>query len=171
MDSSNLKRSHSIRLGVYVDVQNIYYTVMQRYNAHFNYKRFLDVVRIGGRIIKAVAYATNKNDKDQRRFQGLLASYGFRVQLTSYNAQASGRVDVRQGMRSDILQDSQRLDRIILATGDGDFEDLIRHVKRIHRVTIDLYGVPGLTAKNVITAVDQYFPIDVSLLLGIPVRW
>ncbi|PWU10283.1 MAG: nuclease [Verrucomicrobia bacterium] len=171
MNDSNFKNSSIKTLGVYVDVQNIYYTVKQQYNAHFNYKEFLSEVKTGGRILKAVAYATNNNREDQRHFQGLLASYGFQVQLSSYNVHSSGQVSMEREMRSDILHDSRQLDRIILATGNGGFEDLIHHIKRIHQRPIDLYGVPGLTAQRLIDAVDQYFPIDASLLLGIPIRW
>lgn len=161
------------KLGVYVDVQNIYYTVKQMYNSHFNYFHFLNTVKANKKLINAYAYATNRNDLNQRRFQGRLASFGFKLKLIDYivrsDGSAKGNWDT--GICLDLLKDYKNLDHIVLVTGDGDFEPIVRHLKKTHSICIELYGVPGLTAKNLIDAVDSYYPIDTQFLLAIPDKW
>lgn len=161
------------RLGVYIDVQNVYYTVKQKYASHFNYLHFLKTVKTGRKLIKAIAYATNRNDSEQRRFQGLLSSFGYKVKLIDYiirsDGSAKGNWDT--GICLDLLKDYKKLDHIVLVSGDGDFAEIIHHLKATHSITIELYGVPGLTAKNLIQAVDSYYPIDQELLLVIPDKW
>ena len=161
------------KLGVYVDVQNIYYTVKQMYNSHFNYLHFLKTIKVGKKLIKANAYATNRNDSEQRRFQTLISKFGYKIKLIDYMLKADGSTKGNwdTGICLDLLKDYKKLDHIVLATGDGDFANIVRHIKENHSITIELYGVPGLTAKNLIDAVDYYFPIDAEFILAIPDKW
>jgi uncharacterized LabA/DUF88 family protein len=161
------------RVGVYVDVQNVYYTVKQKYHAHFNYLHLLETVRRGRKLIKANAYATHRNDADQRRFQGLLSHFGYKVKLIDYIVRADGssKGNWDTGICLDLLEDYKTLDHVVLVTGDGDFAEVIHHLKKTRPITVDLYGVTGLTAKNLIEVVDSYYPIDQDLLLAIPDKW
>ncbi|WP_075883948.1 LabA-like NYN domain-containing protein [Candidatus Protochlamydia sp. W-9] len=158
------------KIGVFVDVQNIYYTVKQQYNSHFNFKYFLKKVSYKNKLILANAYATHKNDVAQKRFQGLLASFGYNVKLTDYiqRSDGSSKGDWDVGISLDIVQNSSFLDQIILASGDGDFESLIRYIKESSFVKVHLYGVPELTSHKLIASADEYSPIDSEYLLAIP---
>ena len=44
------------RVAVFVDVQNIYYTVKDKYNSHFDYGAFFQEVTTGRELAKAAAY-------------------------------------------------------------------------------------------------------------------
>lgn len=161
------------RIGIFVDVQNIYYTVKQKYSAHFDYQQFLKKIGQEGKIVLANAYATDKNDKAQKRFQSLLSSFGYQVKLIDYIERKDGtsKGDWDIGIALDIMENHSSLDKIILASGDGDYEHLIHNVKVKSRVKFDVFGVYGLTSKKLIEAADQYTPIDNSLLLTIPDKW
>ena len=54
------------KIAVFVDVQNIYYTVKQQYNCHFDYNAFWKRITSGRKLIKAIAYATEKGDQKQQ---------------------------------------------------------------------------------------------------------
>ena len=67
------------KVAVFVDVQNIYYTVRQCYNCHFNYNAFWAEATSGREIVKAIAYAVDRGDEKQRQFQNILKGIGFEV--------------------------------------------------------------------------------------------
>ena len=60
------------KIAVFVDVQNIYYTVRQAYGCHFNYSAFWKDISAGGKIVHAFAYAIDRVDDKQRQFQQIL---------------------------------------------------------------------------------------------------
>ena len=57
-------------------------------------------------------------------------------------------------------------DEIVLASGDGDFTAVIDKI--IKKTKVIIYGVPGLTASNLIQSCSLYVPIQGELLLTIP---
>ena len=57
------------KLVVLVDVQNIYYTTKQSYDCNFDYNKFWAKVTSNRKVIKAIAYAIDRNDEKQRQFQ------------------------------------------------------------------------------------------------------
>ena len=61
---------------IFVDVQNIYYTVRQAYQAQFNYTAFWKEVSQKGEIVAAYAYAIDRGDPKQRSFQNFLKQSG-----------------------------------------------------------------------------------------------
>jgi uncharacterized LabA/DUF88 family protein len=161
------------RIGVFMDVQNIYYTVKQHYNAHFDYQYFLRKVSQKGEIMLANAYATNKQDRAQQHFQSLLKSFGYDVKLIDYiqRRDGSSKGDWDVGISLDIVQAGPNLDCIILASGDGDYESLVKFVKKRYSIKFEVYGVPGLTAQKLIAVADAYVPIYDEYIIPVPIKW
>jgi len=53
-----------------------------------------------------------------------------------------------------------------LASGDGDFDLLIKKIKSKFDTDTEIYGVPSLTAHSLLTEAAYFKPIDENLLLG-----
>lgn len=157
-----------IKTAIFIDVQNIYYTVMEQYNSHFNYQVFYNKVSADRKIIKAYAYATDRGDKKQQNFQNILRNIGFDVKLKPFiqRSDGSAKGDWDVGISLDIMECAEETDEIILASGDGDFTAVIEKV--IKKAKVIIYGVPGLTAGNLIQSCNLYVPIQGELLLPIP---
>ena len=51
------------KVGVFVDVQNIYYTTKQFHNCHFNYNAFWAKATSNREVVKAIAYAVHHPDQ------------------------------------------------------------------------------------------------------------
>ncbi len=66
---------------VFVDVQNIYYTTKQCHNCHFNYNAFWAKVTSNREVVKAIAYAIDRDDEKQKQFQNILKGIGFELKL------------------------------------------------------------------------------------------
>ncbi len=154
-------------ISIFVDVQNIYYTCKEKYNATFNYKTFMQKVLQNNNLVKAIAYAIDKGDVKQKQFQKTLESFGFEVKLKPYIQRGDGSTkgDWDVGITIDILEYAKGCDKIFLLSGDGDFELLVKKIITDYDVKVESYGVPGLTADNLIKSVTNFTPITKDMLL------
>lgn len=155
------------RIAVFVDVQNIYYTCRQAFGRQFNYRYFWQKISQQGVIVAANAYATHRGDDGQIKFQNALKHIGFNVKLKPFiqRADGSAKGDWDVGITIDILETAERVDQVILLSGDGDFDLLLKRIKVLHGVKTEVYGVSALTADSLIDSTDNYYPIDESFLL------
>ncbi|GJN53455.1 NYN domain-containing protein [Pseudomonas tohonis] len=151
---------------MFADVQNLYYTVRQAYGCHFNYTALWKDIAARGEIVEAYAYAIDRGDARQQQFQQILRNLGFTVKLKPFiqRADGSAKGDWDVGITIDILDAAARVDEIVLASGDGDFDLLLDRV-RDRGVEAVAYGVPGLTAQSLVRAASRYVPIEGGLLL------
>ena len=72
------------KIAIFVDVQNIYYTTKQIFGRQFNYSKLWQDVSKQGQIVKAYAYAIDRQDKKQLQFQRALADIGFEIKLKPF---------------------------------------------------------------------------------------
>ena len=109
---------------IFVDVQNIYYTTKQSHHCHFNYNAFWQTATANRNVVKAIAYAIDKGDEKQIKFQNILKNIGFEIKLKPYiqRSDGSSKGDWDVGITIDVLDYAQHSDIIVLASGDGDFE-------------------------------------------------
>ena len=156
-----------MKTAIFVDVQNIYYTTRDTFKRSFNYKRFWNQIESNNEIIIANAYAVDKGDEKQRKFQYALQSIGFNVKLKPYISRADGSAkgDWDVGITIDILDSAEKVEKIILLSGDGDFDLLLHKVKDKYGCLVDLYGVKKLTANSLIESASKFFPISNNFLI------
>ena len=155
------------KIGVFVDVQNIYYTTRDTFGKSFDYRTLWQRLSSKGHIIIAKAYAVDRSDESQRKFQNALRHIGFSVHLKPYiqRADGSAKGDWDVGITIDILESLPALDRVFLLSGDGDFDLLVRTVQTKHGVPVEVYGIPELTAHSLKREVSCFHPITESLLI------
>ena len=155
------------KLAIFVDVQNIYYTTRDSYGRQFNYRKLWQQLSEQGEIISANAYAIARNDDSQIKFQDALRHIGFEVKLKPYiqRSDGSAKGDWDVGITIDVMQSAPDVDTVILLSGDGDFDLLLKKVSSDYAVKTEVYGVPELTANSLINAASVYHPITKDLLL------
>ena len=155
------------RVAIFVDVQNIYYTVKQNFNCHFNYNTFWTDVTSERKVIKAIAYAIDKGDEQQIKFQQILKKIGFEVKIKPFiqRSDGSAKGDWDVGITLDMLDYAEDVDAIVLASGDGDFDLVIDKIRNEYNVSVEVYGVPKLTAPALICSATIFIPIENNLLL------
>ena len=56
-------------------------------------------------------------------------------------------------------------DVVILVTGDGDFSLLVDTLRQNHGKTVEVYGVPQLSAISLVNSASHFIAIDEELLL------
>jgi len=157
------------KIAIFADVQNIYYTTRDVYSRPFNYRKLWQKLAKQGNIISATAYATHKGDDQQIKFQDALKHIGFEVKLKPYiqRSDGSAKGDWDVGIAIDVMEvaASGDVDTIILLSGDGDFDLLLKKVSQAYGVTTEVFGVTKLTAGSLVEAADQFHPIRQELLM------
>lgn len=156
------------KVAIFVDVQNIYYTTKQAFNCNFDYNAFWRMVTADREVVRAVAYAIDRDDAKQRQFQNILRAIGFEVKLKPWiqRADGSAKGDWDVGITLDVIEHAEQADVVVLASGDGDFDLLVDKVRSRHGVAVEVYGVAALTAATLARAASKFVPIEGELLLG-----
>jgi uncharacterized LabA/DUF88 family protein len=155
------------KIAVFVDVQNIYYTTRQAYGRQFNYRKLWQRISAGGEIVAATAYATQRADDQQIKFQDALKHIGFTVKLKPWiqRSDGSSKGDWDVGISIDVMETAKDVDTVVLLSGDGDFDLLLEKIRKDYAVRAEVYGVPALTAKSLIDSASIWHPIGEDLLL------
>ena len=155
------------KIAVFVDVQNIYYTTREVFKRQFYYQKLWQLIGEKGEIVTAIAYATDRGDDKQIKFQSALKKIGFIVKLKPYiqRSDGSAKGDWDVGITIDVLDVAKDVDTVILLSGDGDFDLLLQKVRKDYAVHTEVYGVRSLTANALIYAADQFHEINEELLL------
>tara|TARA_B100001250_G_scaffold67504_1_gene54043 strand:- start:458 stop:928 length:471 start_codon:yes stop_codon:yes gene_type:complete len=156
-----------MKTAIFVDVQNIYYTTRDQFGRSFNYKSFWNQISSENKIIKANAYAIDKGDEKQQKFQYALKTIGFNIKLKPYISRIDGSAkgDWDVGITIDILDSAEEAEKIILLSGDGDFDLLVQKVIDKYGCIVDIYGVKDLTADSLIESASKFYPISNKFLV------
>ena len=156
------------RVAIFADVQNIYYTTRQAFNAHFDYNAFWRQVSADREVVKATAFAIDRGDEKQKQFQSILRGIGFEVKLKPFISRADGssKGDWDVGITLDVLDAVGIADVVVLASGDGDFDPLVHRLRDRHGIEVEIYGVAQLTANSLKRAATRFLAIEGSLLLA-----
>ncbi|MBW2996644.1 NYN domain-containing protein [Candidatus Woesearchaeota archaeon] len=119
------------RVGVFVDVQNLYYSAKNLYNSKVNFTNVLRKVVDGRKLIRAIAYVIRTEAMKEKTFFEALEKIGFDIKAKDlqifHGGHKKGDWDV--GIAMDIIELAPKLDVVILVSGDGDFVPLMLHAR------------------------------------------
>ena len=106
-------------------------------------------------------------DNKQLQFQNALKHIGFTVKLKPYiqRSDGSAKGDWDVGITIDVMEMGKSVDTVILLSGDGDFDLLLKKIQTDYGVSTEVYGVRALTANSLIDAASIYHRIEGDLLL------
>ncbi len=153
------------RVGIYVDVSNIYYGSTQALGGTVDYGRMREVAEQGRKLVRAAAYLVDSEDNPNQGFKAAVKEHGFQIvgRRLVRRGDGTARGDWDMGMALAILGDIDRLalDTVVIASGDGDFTDLVVHLKH-QGVRVEIIGVPGSLAHTLAKVADAVIEIDRS---------
>lgn len=149
------------RVGVYVDVQNLYYSAKHLYSSYVDFGALLARAVNGRQMIEALGYVVKAEIPKQEEFFKALEHAGYKLKSKDLQifpgGLKKGNWDV--GMTVDIIAAASRLDAMVLVTGDGDFKELIEYLKnQAVRVEVMAFG-KSASAKLKDTA-DEFIDLD-----------
>jgi uncharacterized LabA/DUF88 family protein/DNA-binding FrmR family transcriptional regulator len=153
------------RVGIFVDVQNIFYASKQ-FNARLDFEKLLTVSVNGRRLIRATAYVVQSPEVDQSSFISMLQQKSYEVRRKDLRQRSDGSAkgDWDMGMAIDIMRLVDSLDVVVLVSGDGDFVPLVDLVKTLGP-RVEVISFTHNTARDLINRADGHIPIEDTLLL------
>lgn len=156
------------KVALFVDIQNVYYTVRETYGKNFDYNAFWAHATADRSVVTAFCYAIDRGDQKQREFQNILRAIGFEVKLKPFiqRSDGSAKGDWDVGIALDAIEYAEKSDVIVLVSGDGDFDLLAHKIRNTHGKKVEVYGVPQLTAVSLIKSASLFIPIDQTFLLN-----
>jgi len=149
------------RVGVFVDVQNLYYSARNIYNARVNYSALLKETVGSRKLIRAIAYVIRAQMPEEQTFFDALSKAGFEVKAKDLQVFFGGikKGDWDVGITMDMIKQMAKLDSIVLASGDGDYVPLVEYLKNFGlRVEVIAFGKSA--SSKLIEAADDFIDMD-----------
>ncbi|MCW1930355.1 MAG: NYN domain-containing protein [Candidatus Kerfeldbacteria bacterium] len=119
------------RVGVFVDVQNMYYSSRALYDQRVDFGEILKEAIGDRQCIRAFAYVIQAEQEDESTFFDALRERGFELRSKPIQNFRGGnqKGDWDIGIAMDIVQMLPKLDVVVLISGDGDFAELLKYIK------------------------------------------
>lgn len=153
------------RVGVFVDVQNMFYSAYDSYGGRLNYRKLLETIARQRCVIRAIAYVI-RSETDQGSFLSMLREVGFEVKTKEprlrNDGSRRGHWDI--GIAIDTLLLAPKLDVVALVTGDGDFTELARTLVSLG-LRVEVYGFDRNTSRELKDTATEFYPIREELIL------
>ncbi|MFB6212532.1 MAG: NYN domain-containing protein [Candidatus Magasanikbacteria bacterium] len=168
-----MPKTASQRVGIFVDVQNIYHSAKNLHNARVNFSNLLEGL-VGDRdLIRSVAYVVKSDSTlGEKSFFEALEKAGFELRIKDLKVYSSGvkKADWDVGMAVDAIRIAKDLDVVILVTGDGDFIPLVEYLKWGLGKQIEVAAFEKATSSNLKETADRFIEIaDINnSLMDIP---
>lgn len=121
----------SQRVGVFVDVQNLYWSARQMYGQRVNFAKILEKATEGRQLVRAMAYVVSSGAEEEKGFFEALEKAGFEVRSKDLQIFHGGakKADWDIGLAMDAIRLSEKIDVVVLVSGDGDFIPMLNYVK------------------------------------------
>jgi len=164
IESSTLLRKENI--AIFVDSQNLYYSARMGYAAKVNYEKLLKLITGNRNLIKAYAYIVQPPEGDVKPFANSLERIGYIVKIKDVRTRADGSAKANwdMGIALDILGMLDRVDTIVLASGDGDFAPLVEFIKGKNK-RVEIFSFPENTAYDLKEKADRFEPLGENVIL------
>ncbi len=138
-----LNKHNDQRIGIFIDIQNLYHSSKNLYNARVNYKELINHIVGDRKLIRAMAYVvkteavlegsgiSQTTGKTESSFFDALKQSGIELRMKDIQVFPGGskKADWDVGMAVDAVRMADFLDVIVLLTGDGDFVPLVEYLK------------------------------------------
>lgn len=154
------------RIGIFVDVQNLFYSARALFNGKINFKKLIEYIVGGRELTRAIAYIVQKPDSDQSGFVEALKNMGYEIKSKELRIRLDGTAkgDWDMGIAIDALAIASKLDVVVLVSGDGDFVPLVEMLKA-QGCKVEVVSFEKSSAAELISAATEYIAIDKTWLL------
>ena len=151
------------RVGVFVDVSNMYYSAKNLYNgAKVDFGEVLTQAVANRKLIRAIAYVIKADIKEEQSFFDALERAGFEVKSKDLQIFAGGakKGDWDVGISVDCIKLADKLDTIILVSGDGDYEPLVNYLQENKGCYVEAYAFGRTTSSKLVEKVNEFHDMD-----------
>ena len=119
------------RVAVFIDVQNMYHSAKNLYEARVNFAEILKLAVAGRKLIRVFGYVVRTKTGEEKPFFEALIKLGIETRVRDLQEFYGGlkKADWDVGISIDAVKTAPGVDTIVLVSGDGDFIQLVEYLK------------------------------------------
>lgn len=146
------------RVGVLVDVSNMYHSAKNLYSKKVNFKEILTKAVAGRKLIRATAYAIRTETKEEAPFVEALEQQGFEVKMKDLQIFAGGakKADWDVGIAIDAIKLAEKLDVLVLVSGDGDYLPVMSYIQNNKGCLVELMAFRKTCSSRLVEEADDF---------------
>ena len=148
----------SQRVGIFIDTQNLYHSAKNLYKAKVNFGNIVKEALAGRQLIRAVAYVIRTESEEEKSFFEALNKLGIETKIKDIRVFAGGakKADWDIGMAIDAIAMANKLDTVVLATGDGDFVPVVEYLKYTEGCQVEAIAFGKSSSTQLRETVDDF---------------
>ena len=149
------------RVAILIDVQNLYHSAKNLYNARVNFKEVLKAAVAGRQLIRAVAYAIRTESGDEKTFLEALAKIGIEPKIKDLQIFPGGvkKADWDVGIAMDAVKLGNSIDALVLMSGDGDFIPLIDYLHNVNGIQVEVAAFGRSSSQKLKEVADDFIDL------------
>jgi len=131
------------KVAVLIDVPNLYHSAKNIYGARVNFGAILKTAVSQRNLIRVFAYVVRTKTGEEKPFFEALTKLGIETRVRDLQEFFGGlkKADWDVGITVDAIRIAPSVDTVVLASGDGDFLQLVEYLKNQgKRVEIIAFG-------------------------------
>ena len=152
------------RIGVLIDIQNMYYSARVLYKKKVNFKEILKTAVSGRQLIRAIAYGIRTEEGLEEKFFESMEKAGFEVKTKDLQVFKGGmkKGDWDVGIAIDAIKLANNLDVIVLVSGDGDYIPLLKFLQFNKGVRVEIMAFKESCSHKLIEEADDFVNLSES---------
>ncbi len=153
------RRNH--RVGVFVDVSNMYHSAKNLYRSRVNFRELLKLATANRQLVRAVAYVVKSDTEEEKAFFSALEKAGYELKSKDLQVFPGGmkKGDWDVAVAIDAISLSKQLDVVVIVSGDGDYEPLVEYLK-YSGVIVEVLGFRRSTSSKLVDVANNFTDLD-----------
>lgn len=150
------------RVGIFVDVSNMYHSAKNLFKKRVNFKEILKEAVAGRKLIRATAYVIKTETEEESLFFEALSQQGFEVKMKDLQIFAGGakKADWDVGIAVDAIKLAPKLDVIVLVTGDGDYLPLMNYLQNTFGCLVEVIAFRQTASSRLVEESDDFINLS-----------
>lgn len=156
-------RNKEQRVGIFIDVQNLYHSAKNLFGSRINYKELIKEITGGRKLIRVIGYVVKTDTTEgEASFFDALTKSGVELRTKDIQIFPGGakKADWDVGMAVDAIRTAGSLDTVVLVTGDGDFIPLVEYLKWGLGKTVEVAAFSRSTSAKLKESADLFIALD-----------
>lgn len=145
-----------------MDVSNMYHSAKNLYKKRVNFKKVLETAVAGRKLIRAIAYVVRTETEEENPFFEALSQQGFEVKMKDLQIFSGGakKADWDVGITVDAIKLGEKLDVVILVTGDGDYLPLVSYLQNTKGCLVEVMAFRQTASSRLMEEADDFINLS-----------
>lgn len=145
-----------------MDISNLYYSARVLYSKKVNFKNVLLASVADRKLIRALAYGIKTVEATEEKFFEALEKVGYEVKTKDLQIFPDGskKGDWDVGIAVDAIKMAQKVDVIVLVSGDGDYISLAEYIQNTYACRVEVVAFAESTSQKLIEIADDFMNLS-----------